>query len=215
MNTIAQADFAYVGSGSVARSGPNFARPATISSEATDAVLMTAIARGDRHALEVLYGRHHLRVYRFILRLAGDPTLAEDVVSDVFFAVWRNADGFKAQAEVSTWLLAIARYKVLTALRRRTTEPLDDEKVAMIADSAPGPEQSVQNKDRSSLLQACLSKLSPVQREIVDLVYYHEKSVDEVAQITGAPASTVKTRMFYARQRIRALLEEAGCDNIH
>jgi RNA polymerase sigma-70 factor, ECF subfamily len=106
--------------------------------------------------------------------------------------------------------LAIARNKSLSAVRRRVDAPLDDEKVATVEDPADDPEVLVHNKDRGALIQKCLSQLSAAQREVIDLVYYHEKSVEEVAQIVGAPASTVKTRMFYARQRMGELLEVAG-----
>src|SRR6185369_10953374 len=112
-------------------------------------------------------------------------------------------------SQVSTWLLAIARNKSLSAVRRRIDAPLEDDKVATIEDPADDAEVVVHNKDRSALIQKCLSQLSTAQREVIDLVYY-KKSVEEVAKIVGAPASTVKTRMFYARQRIGELLNDAG-----
>jgi RNA polymerase sigma-70 factor (ECF subfamily) len=177
---------------------------------ASDDELIKAIALGDRHAMEVLYSRHHVRVYRFSLRITGNATLSEDIVSEVFLDVWRCAHGFKASSQVSTWLLAIARNKSLSAVRRRVDAPLDDDKVTTIEDPADDPEVLLHNKDRSALIRDCLSQLSAAQREVMDLVYYHEKSVEEVAQIVGAPASTVKTRMFYARQRMGELLKVAG-----
>jgi RNA polymerase sigma-70 factor (ECF subfamily) len=83
-----------------------------------------------------------------------------------------------------------------------------------IEDPADDPEISVHKKKRSEVIQRCLSQLSAVQREVIDLAYYHEKSVAEVAKITGVPANTVKTRMFHARQRMAALLKAAGHDGI-
>jgi RNA polymerase sigma-70 factor (ECF subfamily) len=178
--------------------------------ETSDEQLISLIADGDKRAMQVLYARHNVRVYRFILRLTGNPSLAEDLVSDVFLDVWRQADGFEAKSQVSTWLLAIARYKALSALRRRTDEPLDDHMAASIEDSADDPETAVGTKDRNTIVQKCLTKLSPAHREVIDLVYYHEKSVDEVAQIVGVPPATVKTRMFYARSKMADLLKHAG-----
>ena len=186
------------------------ALPPTLSPHSSDDALLREIALGDRHAMELLYSRHSVRVYRFSLRITGNATLAEDIVSEVFLDVWRRADGFKANSQVSTWLLAIARNKSLSALRRRVDAPLEDDRVATVEDPADDPEVMVHNKDRSALIQKCLSQLSTAQREVIDLVYYHEKSVEEVAQIVGAPASTVKTRMFYARQRMGELLNDAG-----
>jgi RNA polymerase sigma-70 factor (ECF subfamily) len=178
----------------------------------SDEALIEAIAQGERRAMELLYQRHNLRVYRFLLRMTGDTTLAEDLVSEVFLEVWRHADGFGARSQVSTWLLAIARNKMLSAFRRHTDEPLDERGVAAIEDPADDPEISMQKKDRSAVIQQCLAQLSAVHREVVDLVYYHEKALEEVAQIVGAPLSTIKTRMFYARQRLEKLLNAAGFD---
>ena len=186
------------------------ALPPALSPNVSDDALIREIALGDRHAMELLYSRHHVRVYRFSLRITGNATSAEDIVSEVFLDVWRRADGFKANSQVSTWLLAIARNKSLWAVRRRIDAPLEDDKVATIEDPADDPEVVVHNKDRSALIQKCLSQLSTAQREVIDLVYYHEKSVEEVAQIVGAPASTVKTRMFYARQRMESFSTMPG-----
>jgi RNA polymerase sigma-70 factor, ECF subfamily len=101
---------------------------------------------------------------------------------------------------------------MLSAFRRRTDEQLDEKGVVAIEDPADDPELSTHKKDRSTVIQKCLSQLSAAQREVVDLIYYHEKSVEEVSQIVGAPTSTVKTRMFYARQRMETLLRSAGLD---
>jgi RNA polymerase sigma-70 factor (ECF subfamily) len=189
------------------------ARPA--SAQATsDEDLVRAIAAGDRNAMHALYARHNVRVYRFVLRLTNDTSLAEDLVSEVFIDVWRHADGFKEKSQVSTWLLAIARYKALSALRRRPDEQLDDCAAAAIEDPADDPETFADSQGRSSIVQKCLMQLSAAHREVIDLVYYHEKSVEEVAGIVGVPVSTVKTRMFYARQRMGALLEAAGIGGV-
>jgi len=178
--------------------------------ETTDEALVGLIADGDKRAMQVLYARHNVRVYRFIVRLTGNTSLAEDLVSEVFLDVWRQADAFEAKAQVSTWLLAIARYKALSALRRRSEKQLDDQVAAAIPDTSDDPETAMYHKDRNTLVQKCLSQLSPAHREVIDLVYYHEKSVDEVAKITGVPAATVKTRMFYARNKMQELLKQSG-----
>jgi RNA polymerase sigma-70 factor, ECF subfamily len=182
--------------------------------DTSDETLIGLIADGDKRAMQVLYARHNVRVYRFILRLTGNQSLAEDLVSEVFLDVWRQADGFESKSQVSTWLLAIARYKSLSALRRRTDEPLDDQMAASIEDTADNPETAVGTKNRNAIVQKCLTQLSPAHREVIDLVYYHEKSVDEVAKIVGVPAATVKTRMFYARSKMADLLKNAGVSTL-
>ncbi len=178
----------------------------------SDELLIGRIASGDRLAMQVLFARHHVRVYRFVLRLVRDESAAEDLISEVFLDVWRQAGRFEGRSAVSTWLLAIARFKALSALRRRPDEELDDETADAIEDTSDTPEVALEKKDKSAVIRKCLEKLSAEHREIIDLVYYHEKSVEEVAEIVGIPENTVKTRMFYARKRLAELLKAAGID---
>jgi RNA polymerase sigma-70 factor (ECF subfamily) len=162
--------------------------------------------------MQVLYARHHVRVFRFVLRLVRNEATAEDLISDVFLDVWKQASRFEGRSAVSTWLLSIARFKALSALRRRPEELLDEERAEAIEDEGDDPEVVAQKKDKSEALQRCLKELSPEHREVIDLVYYHEKSVEEVATIIGIPEATVKTRMFYARKKMGELLKAAGVD---
>jgi len=178
----------------------------------SDEVLIARIAGGDRLAMQVLFTRHQVRVYRFVLRLVRNEAAAEDLISEVFLDVWRQAGKFEGRSAVTTWMLSIARFKALSALRRRPEEELDDETAEQIEDHADDPEVALAKKDKGAVLRQCLSKLSAEHREIVDLVYYHEKSVEEVAGIVGIPEATVKTRMFYARKKLSELLKEQGVD---
>jgi RNA polymerase sigma-70 factor (ECF subfamily) len=173
-------------------------------------MLLESIASGEAAAMHTLYCRHNVRVYRFILRIVRDSTMAEDLVSQVFLDVWRTARHFEGRSQVSTWLLSIARFKALTAMRQRRHEDIDQDDVLEIADPADTPEISIDRADTSAILRACVAKLSPAHREIINLVYYHEKSVEEAGQIIGIPQSTVKTRMFYARKQLAELLRCAG-----
>ena len=189
------------------------ASPAPVQAAAqdtSDETLVAQIAQRDKHALQLLYSRHHVRVYRFALRFLNDEAAAEDTVSEVFIDVWRQAERFEGRSQVTTWLLAIARNKALSLLRRRSSEELDDEVAEFIEDPSDNPEAAMLKSQRASVLQDCLTQLSPAHREIVDLVYYHEKSVEEVAEIISVPANTVKTRMFYARKRIGELMAAKG-----
>lgn len=180
----------------------------------TDNMLLESIAQGDRAAMHTLYARHSVRVYRFVLRMLRDASMAEDLVSQVFLDVWRTAGQFEGRSQVSTWLLSIARFKALTALRQRKYEDIDQDDVMEVADGADTPEDSLARNRTRDILRSCVARLSPAHREVVDLVYYHEKSVEEVAGIVGIPASTVKTRMFYARKQLAELLRTAGIDSI-
>jgi RNA polymerase sigma-70 factor, ECF subfamily len=178
----------------------------------SDEVLIGRIAGGDRLAMQVLFARHHVRVYRFVLRLVRNEAAAEDLISEVFLDVWRQAAKFEGRSAVSTWMLSMARFKALSTLRRRTEEELDDETAGTIEDTHDDPETALTKKDKGAALRQCLERLSAEHREIVDLVYYHDKSVAEVASIVGIPEATVKTRMFYARKKMSELLKEQGID---
>ena len=147
----------------------------------SDEDLVKRIASGDRLAMKVLFSRHQVRVYRFVLRLVRDETLAEDVISDVFMDLWRQADRFEARASVATWLLAIARNKAWSLLRKRRDAELDEDYANTIEDESDGPEVVLQKQDKGLAIRACLKRLSAEHREVVDLVYYHETSVEEVA----------------------------------
>jgi RNA polymerase sigma-70 factor (ECF subfamily) len=185
---------------------PRLARAIENSSNET---LVTRIAAGDHIALRELFTRHQVRLYRFLVRVVRDERLAEELLSDVFRSVWRHAAQFEARATVSTWLIAIARFSALSAMRRRIEVNLDDQIVGALPDSADDPEISLQKKDAGRFLRKCVAALKPAQGQIIDLVYYHEKSIGEVAQIVGIPEATVKTRMFYARRKLAELVEAA------
>src|SRR6201995_4214524 len=178
----------------------------------SDELLIGRIARGDRLAMQVLFARHHVRVFRFVLRLLRDEMAAEDVISEVFLDVWRQASRFEGRSAVSTWLIAIARFKALSMLRKRREDGLDEEMAEKIEEPSDNPGVAIEKSDKGQKLRECLAALSPEHREVIDLVYYHEKSVEEAAQIIGIPENTVKTRMFYARKKLADLLKAEGIE---
>jgi RNA polymerase sigma-70 factor (ECF subfamily) len=208
-------------SGALARAATSPRRAGTVrtlpgskvsNDEEPDESLMARVAQGDRGAIRVLFGRYQLRVYRFVLRLVGNQATAEDIVSDVFLELWRHAASFEGRARLSTWILAIARNKAVSAMRGRIDQPLEDTMAQAIPDCACTAEETLDASQRAAILRRCLAQLSPAHREIIDLVYYHEKSVEEVATIVGVAAATVKTRMFYARRRLAERLRAVGIE---
>ena len=144
------------------------ARQSIIAAQATtDEMLLEGIAEGNRTAMHTLYARHNVRVYRFILRIVRDTTMAEDLVSQVFLDVWRTARQFEGRSQVSTWLLSIARFKALTSLRQRRFEDIDQEDVREIPDEADTPEDSLDRSTTSAILRACVAKLSPANNPTI------------------------------------------------
>jgi RNA polymerase sigma-70 factor (ECF subfamily) len=175
----------------------------------SDDVLIERVANGDQLAMRTLYARHRVTIYRWLLRLVGDQTSAEDLLSDVFLDVWRKAASFEGRSSVSTWLLAIARHKALSSRRRRTDMELDKELAPTVVDPADNPELVLQKKNREDLLRHCLAQLSPQHSEVIDLAYYHGKSIKEIAEIVGINEATVKSRAFYARKKLAQLVAAA------
>lgn len=175
-----------------------------------DEILIALIAAHDQDAMRALFARHNLRVFRFLTRLTGHAATAEDLVSEAFIEVWRNADKFEARSKVSTWILAIARYKAAAVRRRRTCDQIDESVIKTIEDPAVDPEASAQKSKCGDILLDCLKQLSPAHREILDLIYYQEQSIADVAEIIGVPQNTVKTRAFQARKRIAQLMAARG-----
>ena len=177
-----------------------------------DEVLIAKIAKGDRPAMEALFARYRVRVFKFVLRFVRNEAIAEELNSDVFVDIWRQAGTFEGRAAVSTWIFSIARFKALNALQRRTEDELDEAKAETIEDDTDDPETALAKKDKAAVLRQCLDALSSEHREIVTLVYYQHKSVEEVSGIVGIPEATVKTRMFYARKKLSELLAERGIE---
>jgi RNA polymerase sigma-70 factor (ECF subfamily) len=180
----------------------------------SDDFILERIAEGDQNALKMLVARYEVRVFRFILRLMGDRRRAEDLVSDTFLAVWQRAGTFEGRSSVATWILAIARYKALTARSQLSPqeEPFTSELAEALVDGGPRPDDNLARLDRSATIRRCLNALPKHHAELMDLVYYHEKSIQEVALIVGIPENTVKSRMFLARRKLAELLIAEGVD---
>jgi RNA polymerase sigma-70 factor (ECF subfamily) len=193
----------------ISPAAPGWVLSATARSDET---LIRLIAANSKEAMRLLYARHNVKVYRFVLRIVGNEATAEDVLNEVFVEVWRNAAKFEARSQVSTWILAIARFRALSSLRRRSDDELEDEAAEAIEDKGDDPEVALQKSNRRAVLLDCLKQLSPAHREVLDLIYYHEKTVEDAALIVGIPLNTVKTRAFHARKRLAKLMEAKGIE---
>lgn len=185
-----------------------------VAEDVSDELLLNSIAEGDKAAMHIMFARHRGKVSRFIQRMVNNPAVVEDIVSQVFLDVWRSANRFEGRAQVSTWLLSIARFKAISSLRTRTHETIDQDDVNRIADDRDDPEHVLDRKEKQEILLACIEQLSPAHREIIDLFYYREKSVSEMSEAIGIPRATVKSRMFYARKQLAGILMIAGFDAV-
>jgi RNA polymerase sigma-70 factor (ECF subfamily) len=194
-----------------ARSHPKPVRRGGRNTSVEDAVLIRRVAAADRTAMQALFSRHHIAVYRFVLQRLRDKALAEDVTGEVFLEVWRHAGQFEGRSTVVTWILAIARRKILAARIDPRGVQSDGDKAAD-RDRADDPDAPLQARDRSTVLRRCIRRLSSEHREMIDLVYYQEQSMESVATILGIPSNTAKTRMFHARKRLADELKKSGVD---
>lgn len=174
--------------------------------------LVRRMAARDQTAMNALYARHNVRLFRFLLRLTRTEATAEELMNEVFLEAWRKAASFEGRSSVSTWLMAIAHHRAVSQLRKRSEAALDENALAELADFDDTPEVTAQKRSKAQAMRVCMRKLSPEHREIIDLVYYHDKSVAEVAEIVGIPENTVKTRMFHARKKLSEFIREAGLD---
>jgi RNA polymerase sigma-70 factor (ECF subfamily) len=180
------------------------------SGQQSDTELVGRVAKGDRAAVRLLFMRHHARIYRFVARQTGQESMADDIANEVFLELWRQAPNFEGRSEVSTWLLGIARFKALSALRKKKEDWIDDEDAAQIPDDADTPEVAVMKDDKAAALKRMVGALPEEHRSVIDLAYYHGKSVTEIGEILSIPVATVKTRMFYARKKLGEALKAAG-----
>lgn len=166
--------------------------------------LLARIAQRDRDALSCFYLEYHGRLFKFVYRLSGSYTIAEELVNDTMMTVWQKADSFRGASKVSTWIFGIAWRQTMRRLSRNKLRIVDFDDL----DSLPAAGQV--NVDRENWIQRGLQALPPDQRTTVILVFYLGLTYQETAEVTDCPVNTVKTRMFHARRKLKKLLDTAA-----
>jgi RNA polymerase sigma factor (sigma-70 family) len=175
-----------------------------------DADLLARVGRGDEVAIEALYQRYGGGCYALARRLLNDTGLAEDVVQQVFLALWQGHSYDPARGAVSTWLLSVTHHKAVDALRResrRRTMSSSDEAMAQLAATSPTPDDEAWRLLRAERTRAALRSLRAEHREVLLLAYYGGCSQREIAEMTGLPLGTVKSRTLAAMNRLREELK--------
>ena len=176
--------------------------PAGVSEEQ----LLAGVARGDRAAFQQLYCLFHRRLRQFLLRLTRRPEVVQEIINDTMLVVWQRAATFRGESRASTWILGIAYRRALKALNREL--PAVNASRADAAEAVDIVElQGVAYRaELADWLDTALTLLTPEHRLVIELGYMMDLSCEEIAEIADCPVNTVKTRMFYARKRLRALL---------
>ena len=183
----------------------------------TDEMLMQAYAAGDARAFETLYDRNTLAVWRYVHRSAGNAALADDLVQDVWFNVIRQAPMYQPRARFRTWLFTLAHHRLVdhwrTAHPHASLDAATEDGASLAdtlaADSGFGPLRQLQSREQAQALLDALTGLPDVQREAFLLQAEGGMSVAEIARATGVNPETAKSRLRYARARLRLTLE--GC----
>ena len=172
-------------------------------------VLLERIGRQDQAAFRELYTAFSRRVHAYVLNMLKDSARAEEVLVDTMYEVWRAPSRFRGESQFSTWLIGVARNKALMVYRGRRADEVHDD-LDDIAETTPSdsPDAFAQlaAKQRTQGVRACMDKLSDEHRECMHLVFYEGYSLAEVAEVQNCPENTVKTRLFHARQKIKACL---------
>lgn len=171
--------------------------------------LLASCAQGDERALADLHRMLAPRIYSFVFHRLRDETKAQSVVFETMYEVWRNAAKFRHESLVSTWILGIARFKSLAQLRQSPDdhEDISDHEEALVGDAETG-EQAVERWQQEQIVHRCMNDLSAEHRQCLQLVYFESLGVADVAAVQGVPEGTVKTRLFHARKKMRACVEE-------
>ena len=182
----------------------------------SDEVLLARVARGDSAGHRLLFDRYLARVTAFLRRRLADAGLCDEVVSDVFFEVWRSASAWRGESSVASWIFGIAHFKALSARRglsqgkRAAVVPVADEWIERAADERA--EDSLAARDEVRSLLRALQALPAGQRDVLKLAFLEDRSYQEVASALGISEANVKTRVNRARARLRALMSRRRGD---
>jgi RNA polymerase sigma-70 factor (ECF subfamily) len=169
--------------------------------------LLDAVKRGRRGEFDALYRIYHPRLWRFLVHMMRRPEAIEEVLNDTMMVVWQRADSFDGRSKLSTWIFGIAYRKALKALSRQDL-PVGGDDADEPMDTGPGPEQRLGLAHLRGRLREAMAELSLEHRAVVELCYFHDMAYAEIADVVGCPPETVKTRVFYARRRLRLLLDD-------
>ncbi|MDQ1694736.1 MAG: polymerase sigma-70 factor, subfamily [Frankiaceae bacterium] len=174
-----------------------------------DAALLARVAEGDEAAIESIYERYGGACFALARRILNDTQLAEDVVQQVFLAMWQGSGYDSRRGAVSTWLLSVTHHKAVDAVRREGTRRkrlAGEQALLEIAAAGPGPDDEVWAHLRAQRTRDALRVLPAEQREVVLLAYYGGYTQREIADLTGLPLGTVKSRTLTALRRLREQL---------
>jgi RNA polymerase sigma-70 factor, ECF subfamily len=178
--------------------------------------LLAKVGKGDQTAFTTLYRSVNRRIFAFAINQLRDDSRAEEIVVDTMHEVWKHPERFNATSKFSTWVLGIARYKILNAFRANahSFDELTEEMNETVAGDEASPLDLLAGRQREAGVRECMEKLTADHRECMHLVFFEGLSLGEIAVLQACPENTIKTRLFHARQKIknclRLLLKREG-----
>ncbi len=165
-------------------------------------------------AFRALYEQMQRPLFGFLYRLVGVRAVADELVNEVMFEVWRGAATFEGRASPESWIFGIAYHRAVSAKRHRSEEALPEDAAERYADPGPGAFELTEQAALARLLNTLMEELTPEHRTVLILTYQQGLSIREIAAAMDCPLNTVKTRMHYARQKMQQLLRARGIDGV-
>jgi len=178
-----------------------------------DQQLMHAIASGSEIAFGEIYRRYHHPIYNYLIRITQDEAGADDILQEVFLAVWQGASRFKYQSSVKTWIYRIAYKQSITWFRKHTKKSRRME-LEEIVDFGKSPEETAIATIQNTQLKKAMEALAPKHRAVLEFAFIEEMSYSEIADILNCPIGTVKSRMSYALRNLSSAILMVGSDHM-
>lgn len=168
--------------------------------------LMTRIAAGDEKAMKQFFDQHADTIYRYVLTRCSEESIAAEILNEVMLDVWRKPHTYEGRAKISTWLIGIARHKLLDHYRRNKRHDADELDDAM-EDDSPTAACAINAQQHANYLHECLDKLTSNHKEIVHLAFFEDMAYPEIAEIAKLPVGTIKSRIFHAKEKLRQCVQ--------
>ena len=170
--------------------------------------LLKDVGKGDANAFEQLYETTNKKVFQYLCRFTNDRHLAEDLTMDTYAEVWKSAVRFRGESKVATWMIGIARNMAMNEFRKNGRV-----KIQELDEEITGPPEQFHacaGTETTRILAEALNRLPVRHREILDLVFLQDMNYEDISQIVDIPLNTVKTRVFYAKEKLRNVLRFMG-----
>ncbi|BBK34393.1 RNA polymerase sigma-70 factor (ECF subfamily) [Stella humosa] len=193
-----------------ARQAPKFRIVSSATDANHDTDLVARVAAGDRLALRRIHERFQRPLVGYLLRFVRDHAVAEELAAEVMVGVWRQAARYEGRSSLETWVFGIAHNKAVSWLRKRREEGMPEGAAEALVDERADPEAEAEASSVTDMMTRLIARLSAEQQAALQLTYYQEMPLEQVASAMGCPVNTVKTRIYYARQHLKRMLADEG-----